>query len=47
MSKEPKPPKKPTIEHSPIYCETPTPEKPIGEFEVIEEDENDALSLAI
>jgi len=46
MSKELKPPKKPTIEHNPIYCETPTPEKPIGEFEVIEEDEDDALSLA-
>jgi len=46
MSKEPKPPKKPTNELNLIYCDTPTPEKPKGEFKVIEEDEDDALSLA-
>jgi len=28
MSKEPMPPKKPTNEHNPITCDTPTPEKP-------------------
>jgi hypothetical protein len=28
MSKEPKPPKKPTNEHNPIICDTLTPEKP-------------------
>jgi len=27
-------------------CDTPTPEKPKGEFKVIEEDEDDFLSLA-
>lgn len=39
MSKEPKPLKKSTNHLNPIYCDTPTPEKPKGEFEVIEEDE--------
>jgi len=43
VSKEPKPPRKPTNHLNPIYCDTPTPEKPKGEFEVIEED---ALSVA-
>ena len=49
MSKEPKPPNKPTNEHNPIICgDTPTPEKKKQEFEVmenIEEDEDYALSL--
>ena len=45
MSKESKPPKKPTNEHNPII--TPTPEKKKQEFEVMEdmeEDEDYALS---
>jgi len=46
VSKESKPPKKPTNQFNPIYYDTPTPEKPKGEFEVIEEDKDDALSLA-
>jgi hypothetical protein len=45
MSKEPKPPKKPTNEHNTIICDTPTPEKSKQEFEVMEEDEDYALSL--
>jgi len=44
MSKEPKPAKKPTNEHNPIFCDTPTPEKPKQELEVMEEDEDYALS---
>jgi len=43
-SKESKPPKKPTNHLNPIYCYTPTPEKPKGEFEVIEEDECNTLN---
>jgi hypothetical protein len=43
MSKEPKPPKKPTNEHNPITFDTP--EKPKQEFEVMDEDEDYALSL--
>jgi len=46
MSMEPKPPKKPTNHLNPIYCDTPTPEKLKGEFEVIEQDEDDSLSIA-
>jgi len=46
MSKEPKPPKKPTNHLNPIYCDTPTLEKSKREFEVIEEDEDDSISLA-
>jgi len=46
MSKEPKPPKKQTNELNPIYCDTPTSEKPKQEFEVIEEYKEDALSLS-
>jgi len=46
MSSEPKPPKKLTNHLNPIYCDTPIPVKPKGEFEVIEEDEDDSLSLA-
>jgi hypothetical protein len=46
FSKEPKPQKKPTNHPNPIYCDTPTPEKPKEEFEVIEEVEDDSLSLA-
>jgi len=45
MSKEPKPPKKPTNEHNPITCETSTLEKPKQDFEVMDEDEDYALSL--
>jgi len=45
MSKEPKPQKFPTNELNPIYYDIPTPEKPKQEFEVLEEDEGDALSL--
>jgi len=40
MSKEPKPLKKPTNELNPIYYDTPTPDKPKQEFEVMEEDED-------
>jgi hypothetical protein len=37
MSKESKPPKKPTNEHNPIVCDnTATPEKNEQEFEVME-----------
>jgi len=43
MSKEPKPPKKPTNEHNPITFDTS--EKPKQEFEVMDEDEDYALSL--
>jgi len=46
MSKELKPPKKLTNHLNPSYCDTPTPEKPKGEFEVIEEDEDDYLLVA-
>jgi len=42
MSKEPK---KPTNEHNPIMCDTPAPEKPKQDFEVIDEDVDYALSL--
>jgi len=45
LSKEPKPPKKPTNEHNPITFEIPTPEKPKQDFEVMDEDEDYALSL--
>jgi len=49
MSKESKPPKKPTNEHNPIVCDnTPTPEKKEQEFEVMEymeEEENLGMSL--
>ena len=45
MSKESMPPKKPTNEHNPITCDTPTPEKPKQDFEVMDEDEDYALSL--
>jgi len=45
MSKEPKPPKKPTNEHNPITCDTLTPKKPKQDFEFMDEDENYALSL--
>ncbi len=43
MSKEPKPPKKPTNEHNLITFDTP--EKAKQEFEVMDEDEDYALSL--
>jgi len=43
MSKEPKPPKKPTNEHNPINLDTP--EKPKQELEDMDEDEVIALSL--
>jgi len=43
MSKEAKPPKKPTNEHNPITFDTP--EKPKQEFEVMDEDKDYALSL--
>jgi len=46
MSKEPKVPKKPTNEHNPITFDTPTPEKPKQDFDVMDEDEEYALSLA-
>jgi hypothetical protein len=49
MSKEPKPPKKPTNEHNPIVCgDTPTPQKKEQEFEWtedMEEDGNLGISL--
>jgi len=49
MSKEPKPPKKPTNEHNPIVCDnTSTPQKKEQEFEVMEdmeEEENFWMSL--
>jgi len=45
MSKEPKPPKKPTNEHKSITCDTPTLEKPKQDFEVMDEDDDYALSL--
>jgi len=45
MSKEPIPPKKPTNEHNPITCDTPTPKKPKQDFEVMDEDEDYALPL--
>jgi hypothetical protein len=45
MSKEPKLPKKPTNKHNPITCDTPTPKKPKQDFEVMDEDEDYALSL--
>ena len=45
MSKEPKPPKKPTNEHNPIICDTPTPKNPKQDFEVMDEDVDYALSL--
>ena len=43
MCKEPMPPKKPTNEHNPINLDTP--EKPKKEIEVMDEDEDYALSL--
>ncbi|RHN65023.1 putative OTU domain, FHY3/FAR1 family protein [Medicago truncatula] len=43
MSKEPMPPNKPTNEHNPINLDTP--EKPKQEIEVMDEDEEYALSL--
>jgi len=46
MSKEPKPPKKPTNHLNPIYCDNPTLEKTKGEFEVIKEDEDGVISVA-
>jgi len=46
MSTEPKLPKKSTNHLNLIYCDTPTSEKPKEEFEVIEEDEDDSISLA-
>ncbi|RHN46573.1 hypothetical protein MtrunA17_Chr7g0243671 [Medicago truncatula] len=46
MSMEPKTPKKPTNQLNSNYSDTPTLEKSKGEFEVIGEDEDDALSLA-
>jgi len=46
MSKEPKPRKKPTNHLNSISCDNPTPEKQKGEFEVIEEHEDDVLSVA-
>jgi hypothetical protein len=45
MSKEAKPPKKPTNEHNLITCDTPTPEKSKQDFEIMDEDEYYALSL--
>jgi len=45
MSKESKPPKKPTNEHNPIMCDTAIPEKPKQDFEVMDEDIDCALSL--
>jgi len=45
VSKKRKPPKKPTSEHKPITCDTPTPEKPKQDFEVMDEDDDYALSL--
>jgi len=49
MSKEPKPPKKPTNEHNPIVCDnTPTLKRKEQEFEVMkymEEEENLGMSL--
>jgi hypothetical protein len=46
MSKEPKPQMKPTNEHNPITCDTPTPKKLKQDFEVMDEDVDCALSLA-
>jgi len=43
MSKEPKPPKKPTNEHNPITFDNP--EKPKQEFKDMDEDGVIALSL--
>ncbi len=45
MSKEPKPPTKPTNEHKPITWDTLTPEKPKQDFDVMDEDDDYALSL--
>jgi len=45
MSKEPKPPKKPTNKHNHISCDSPTPEKPKQDFEVMDEDVDYALSV--
>jgi len=45
MSKELKSPKKQTNEHNLITCDTPTPEKPKQDFEVMDEDVDYALSL--
>ena len=49
MSKEPKPPKKPTNEHNSIVCDdTPTSQKKEQEFdwtEDMEEDDNLGMSL--
>ena len=45
MSKEPKPPKKPTKEYNPITFDTSTLEKPKQDFEFVDEDEDYALSL--
>jgi len=45
MSKEPKPPKKPTNEHNPITCDTSTLKKPKQDFEFMDKDEDYALSL--
>jgi len=46
MSKELKSPKKPRNHLGSIYYDTPILKKPEGKFEVIEEDEDDALSVA-
>jgi len=43
LSKEPKPPKKPTNEHNSITCDTPTPQKPKQDFKVMDEDVDYAL----
>ncbi|KEH38186.1 hypothetical protein MTR_2g061890 [Medicago truncatula] len=45
MSKELKLPRKPTNEHNPITYDTPTPKKSKQDFEVMDEDEDYALSL--
>jgi len=49
MSKEPKPPKKPTNEHNPIVCDnTPTSGKKEQQFEsmkYMEEEDNLGMSL--
>jgi len=47
MSKEPKPPKKPTNEQNPITFDTPTPEKPKQDFEVMDEDEDKDYALSL
>ena len=49
MSKESKPPKKPTNEHNPIVCDnTPTLQKKELEFEVMEDmEEEENLGMSI